>query len=288
SGAFSTNAVKERIERIMKAKKPTIIGRIAASMLVAAAMAVFVSAKTTDVIYYTIDESGQHEISAKEAEVLSEESDYFVYRIELDGENGIVSQVEPKGTTDDREAIAVSNPGAANSEKTEIGETGYALPLADMTEEPDYEEEYQFFPADQNSAVHSIADGEVVYAEVGHNRGYGNVVVVKHEDDLYVTYAHLAPENGIAVQSGETVQAGETIGYAGSSGWTNGIGVGLRCTDTMLEYENDGYVWKNSFLPTADAQRQLEIAEEGRQSEDNENNDYIRPTENVYIVGRYN
>ena len=45
----------------------------------------------------------------------------------------------------------------------------------------------------------------------------GNYVRVRHADDTYATYAHLARE-GVRVRPGDRVTAGQLLGYSGSSG----------------------------------------------------------------------
>lgn len=52
--------------------------------------------------------------------------------------------------------------------------------------------------------------------------GYGNHVIVKHEDGYYTTYAHL---NKILVSEGDTVSLGDKLGLAGRTGLANGVHV---------------------------------------------------------------
>ena len=70
--------------------------------------------------------------------------------------------------------------------------------------------------------VHAAADGVVVFAgpdaEAVYSpwgNFYGNVIVIKHENDLYTLYAHLSK---IEVQAGEVVQVGQKIGEVGQTG----------------------------------------------------------------------
>lgn len=89
AAAFSGNAVKERIERIMKFKKATILGAIAAAALAAVSMAVFVSAdeaKKTNVGWYVCDENGTKAVSEEEANAAMDDENTFVYRFETNGE----------------------------------------------------------------------------------------------------------------------------------------------------------------------------------------------------------
>jgi murein DD-endopeptidase MepM/ murein hydrolase activator NlpD len=60
--------------------------------------------------------------------------------------------------------------------------------------------------------------GEVVYA--GNSvRGYGNMVVLRHRDDLMTVYAH---NSVLLVKVGAVVQAGDRIALSGQSGHATG------------------------------------------------------------------
>lgn len=86
AAAFSGNAVKERIERIMKFKKATIFGTIAAAALAAVSLAVFVSADEAKTVRWFIsDENGVKPVSEEEANAARDEENTFVYRFETDG-----------------------------------------------------------------------------------------------------------------------------------------------------------------------------------------------------------
>ncbi|HVY38326.1 MAG TPA: M23 family metallopeptidase [Polyangia bacterium] len=73
-------------------------------------------------------------------------------------------------------------------------------------------------PAPVGTPVFAAADGRVVYA--GHGvRGYGNLVVVKHEGDLLTVYAH---NSALLVVQGQPVRAGDRIALVGQSGHATG------------------------------------------------------------------
>jgi lipoprotein NlpD len=65
----------------------------------------------------------------------------------------------------------------------------------------------------QGDAVLASADGKVVYVGNG-LRGYGNLVIVKHNDDFISAYAH---NNKLLVQLNEAVKRGQKIAEMGSS-----------------------------------------------------------------------
>lgn len=72
--------------------------------------------------------------------------------------------------------------------------------------------------ADYNSEVYAVDSGEVVYASTGkYNDGYGNVVCIKHGEEIFTTYTNLSDEDGVLVQKGDKVEAGQLIGRVGNS-----------------------------------------------------------------------
>ena len=62
-------------------------------------------------------------------------------------------------------------------------------------------------------AVVSAADGKVVYAGSG-LRGYGNLVIVQHNQTFLTAYGH---NQSLLVKEGQTVKRGQTIARMGNS-----------------------------------------------------------------------
>jgi murein DD-endopeptidase MepM/ murein hydrolase activator NlpD len=65
--------------------------------------------------------------------------------------------------------------------------------------------------------VKAIANGRVTFAGV--QRGYGNIIIVQHSQDLSSAYAHLSE---MSVEVGETVTRGQIIGEVGMTGNSTG------------------------------------------------------------------
>jgi len=65
--------------------------------------------------------------------------------------------------------------------------------------------------------VYAIIDGVVKEAE--YSRGYGNLVILEHENGLQTYYAHLSKFN---VEAGDVVNSGDLIGLGGSTGRSTG------------------------------------------------------------------
>jgi lipoprotein NlpD len=63
-------------------------------------------------------------------------------------------------------------------------------------------------------SVAAAADGVVVYAGGG-LRGYGKLVIVKHNDHFLSAYGH---NRAILVKEGEKVKGGQVVAEIGSSG----------------------------------------------------------------------
>ena len=72
--------------------------------------------------------------------------------------------------------------------------------------------------APEGSAVLAAAEGEIIYSDDG-IRGYGNIVMLKHDDGFITVYAH-NEENLVKV--GDFVRRGEIIGKVGNTGHSSG------------------------------------------------------------------
>jgi murein DD-endopeptidase MepM/ murein hydrolase activator NlpD len=72
--------------------------------------------------------------------------------------------------------------------------------------------------ADMGEPVFASADGRVEYAGSG-LRGYGNVVILRHDERTTTLYAH---NSKLRVKEGELVKGGQTIALLGSTGHSTG------------------------------------------------------------------
>ncbi len=72
-------------------------------------------------------------------------------------------------------------------------------------------------PLPTGTPVYAAFDGKVRCSM--YNRGYGNVVVIRHASGLETTYAHLSARK---VEAGDYVSAGDVIGLGGSTGRSTG------------------------------------------------------------------
>jgi len=72
-------------------------------------------------------------------------------------------------------------------------------------------------PAPTGTDVHAIRKGKVVFS--GEQRGYGNVVILDHENGFITKYAHNQKN---LVKEGDEVDAGSVIAQVGSTGKSTG------------------------------------------------------------------
>ena len=73
------------------------------------------------------------------------------------------------------------------------------------------------YGADMGTPVRTVGEGVVEFA--GQQNGFGNVVIVKHNNTDQTVYAHLSR---IDVQPGQAVSQGEHLGAVGATGWATG------------------------------------------------------------------
>ena len=73
------------------------------------------------------------------------------------------------------------------------------------------------YAAPTGTAVRTVGDGVVEFAGV--QNGFGNVVMVKHQNNSVTVYAHLSRIN---VRGGQNVSQGQNIGAVGQTGWATG------------------------------------------------------------------
>ncbi|NGQ95682.1 peptidoglycan DD-metalloendopeptidase family protein [Brevibacillus sp. SYP-B805] len=73
--------------------------------------------------------------------------------------------------------------------------------------------------APRGTPIHAAADGIVIFA--GYSRGFGNTVMIKHNEEITTLYGHIR-EGGIKVHVGQAVKQGDVIAEVGSTGRSTG------------------------------------------------------------------
>jgi murein DD-endopeptidase MepM/ murein hydrolase activator NlpD len=71
--------------------------------------------------------------------------------------------------------------------------------------------------APTGTPVHAAADGVVIFS--GRLRGYGNVVIIRHDDHYVTVYGH---NSSNCVRDGNRVRRGEVVAWVGRTGRTTG------------------------------------------------------------------
>ncbi len=97
-----------------------------------------------------------------------------------------------------------------------------------------------------NSPIFSAHEGLVIYSGSGY-RGYGNMVIVKYDDEWATLYAHL---NKIQVSEGDVLAAGDLIGNMGKTGRATGVHLHFEVLRNRLPVNPIAYLPKSTNLAT--------------------------------------
>lgn len=97
--------------------------------------------------------------------------------------------------------------------------------------------------AQQGEPIVAAADGEVVYSG-NELRGYGNMVILRHENGLMTAYAHA---DRILVSKGEQVKQGVTIATVGKSGGVDQAQVHFGVRKDKEPVDPMGFLSGNNF-----------------------------------------
>lgn len=91
--------------------------------------------------------------------------------------------------------------------------------------------------AETGDPVKASAEGIVVFA--GAQKGYGNIVIIRHEDSISTAYAHLSE---IEVEVGDRVDQGQMIGKAGMTGSATGPHVHFEIRENDVQVDPEKYL----------------------------------------------
>jgi murein DD-endopeptidase MepM/ murein hydrolase activator NlpD len=73
-------------------------------------------------------------------------------------------------------------------------------------------------PAPRGTHILAVAKGEVIYS--GHKlRGYGNMTIIKHANNIFTVYAHAQK---LYISKGDSISQGQVIGKVGNTGRSTG------------------------------------------------------------------
>jgi murein DD-endopeptidase MepM/ murein hydrolase activator NlpD len=97
--------------------------------------------------------------------------------------------------------------------------------------------------ADEGEPVYASAAGEVLYAD-SRMRGYGNVVILRHDSSMTTLYAH---NQTLKVHLGDKVEQGQVIALLGSTGHSTGPHVHFEMRRTNVPLDPRGVLPKSAF-----------------------------------------
>lgn len=78
--------------------------------------------------------------------------------------------------------------------------------------------------------INTVADGRVVYSGV--QSGYGNIIIVQHEESLFTAYAH---NSSNTANVGQSVKAGQQIAVCGNTGVGTGAHLHLEFRGSQFD-----------------------------------------------------
>ena len=107
------------------------------------------------------------------------------------------------------------------------------------------------YAAPTGTPVRTIGDGTVEFA--GEQRGYGNVIYIKHRSNQVTVYAHLSR---IGVRKGQRVSQGDFIGAVGSTGASTGPHLHLEFRDNGVHVDPLAIARQSESIPVPAALRQ--------------------------------
>jgi len=93
--------------------------------------------------------------------------------------------------------------------------------------------------APNGTAIKAAADGKVTYS--GWMGGYGNLVIITHENNVQTYYAHCSK---LYVSVGEEVEAGDTIAAVGSTGFSTGNHLHFEIRQNGAQINPQRYLYK--------------------------------------------
>ena len=108
------------------------------------------------------------------------------------------------------------------------------------------------YAAALGTPVRTVGDGVVEFAGV--QTGYGNVVMIKHQNNYETVYAHLSQIN---VKLGQRVVQGQNIALSGATGWATGPHLHFEFRINGVHHDPQTIARQSVATPVAAALRPL-------------------------------
>lgn len=93
--------------------------------------------------------------------------------------------------------------------------------------------------APNGTPIKAAAEGKVTYS--GSMGGYGNLIIITHENNIQTYYAHCSR---LYVSVGEEVEAGDTIASVGSTGYSTGNHLHFEIRQNGAQINPQRYLYK--------------------------------------------
>lgn len=93
--------------------------------------------------------------------------------------------------------------------------------------------------APNGTPIKAAAEGKVTYS--GSMGGYGNLIIITHENNIQTYYAHCSR---LYVSVGEEVEAGDTIAAVGSTGYSTGNHLHFEIRQNGAQINPQRYLYK--------------------------------------------
>ena len=113
------------------------------------------------------------------------------------------------------------------------------------------------FAAPLGTNIKAVADGTVDFAGV--QSGYGNVVILRHENKYTTLYAHMT-EFAPDLKVGTRVQQGEVIGTVGMTGLTTGPHVHFEFRIDDVHYDPESVAMPSALPLAPEMKKKLQLA----------------------------
>lgn len=220
---FSKNAIEERVIAIMKTRRFTLLGSLAACMLILCVSAGFLT--SADAIEMS-DEKLAPPANQTQAEPDSQTGN--------GGTEALLTDLTPSESQDEDGLLQKEWVWPTGNEKeASLYAYGYHSLNGQLVRN-----DHINIAGDAGDDVYAATDGIVV--ETAFDEEYGRYIVISGSDDICTIYGHLAD---VLVESGAQVSAGEQIGTIGSTGKATSTNLSFavlvngEAVDPMVYYE---------------------------------------------------
>ena len=226
--ALGQSATEERIRRMMKPRKMSILTILLAVLLLASSFTVLATQTPSSELTSAAEEASVNASVEQESEAQEEAIPSVQQEAAAPEEETPSAQQETSAPEEETpSAIAQTEPEASAQEVTSPAwlwpcqedaavTDSFGSCVHPVTGQTSFHNGVDF-GAGYDSSVYAMCGGTVAEASYSPSAGYH--VIIDHEDGWQSVYQHL---HTMAVSAGDTVSQGDVIGAVGASGWAVG------------------------------------------------------------------